>query len=82
MNVDRLATLHRLSCYHKVGCVEGSIAAFLLAMRKGASYENQNFAWFDYKYNEFIYVDRIVVSSSFRGMSLGSFLYEDLFRYA
>jgi uncharacterized protein len=82
MNVDRLATLHRLSCYHKVGCVEGSVAAFLLAMRKGARYENENFAWFDCNYNEFIYVDRIVVSSSFRGMNLGSFLYEDLFRYA
>jgi predicted GNAT superfamily acetyltransferase len=47
----------------------------------GARYENENFAWFDRMYSHFIYVDRIVVSASFRGLRLGSFLYEDLFRY-
>jgi predicted GNAT superfamily acetyltransferase len=82
MDVDRLAALDQLSCYHKVGCVEGSVAAFLLAMCNGAPYENDNFAWFARKYTRFIYVDRVVVSSSFRSLSFGSFLYADLFRYA
>jgi predicted GNAT superfamily acetyltransferase len=46
MDVDRLAALDELSCYHKIGCVAGSVAAFLLAMCNGAPYENDNFAWF------------------------------------
>jgi uncharacterized protein len=82
MDVDRLATLDQLSCYHKVCWVEGSVAAFLLAMCNGAPYENDNFAWFARKYTRFIYVDRVVVSASFRGLSYGSSLYKDLFRYA
>jgi hypothetical protein len=82
MDAARLATLGNLACYHKVACVDGGVSAFLLAMCNGAAYENENFAWFARKYAQFIYVDRIVVSSAFRGLRLGSLLYEDLFRYA
>lgn len=82
MDAARLAVLANLSCYHKVASVNGSVAAFLLAMRDGAAYENENFAWFARKYPRFIYVDRIVVSPAFKGLRIGSLLYEDLFRYA
>lgn len=82
MDVARLQALNDLSCYHKVGCVDGHVAAFLLAMSNGAPYENDNFAWFAQRYARFLYVDRVVVSSAFRGLRLGSLLYEDLFRYA
>jgi uncharacterized protein len=82
MDAARLAALGSLACYHKVACVEGRVVAFLLAMRDGASYQNENFAWFADKYTHFIYVDRIVVSSAFKGLRIGSLLYEDLFRHA
>ena len=82
MDVARLATLHSLSCYHKVGCVDGGVAAFLLAMCSGAPYENDNFSWFARSFPRFIYIDRVVVSPAFRGLRLGSLLYEDLFRHA
>ena len=82
MDLARLAVLARLSCYHRVACAEGHVCAFLLAMRRGAAYENDNFNWFTRKYSDFIYVDRIVVSAASRGLRLGSLLYEDLFHYA
>jgi len=82
MDEDRLATLSKLSGYFKVACVDGSVSAFVLAMCSGAPYENENFSWFSRRYERFIYVDRIVVSSTSRGQRLGSLLYEDLFRYA
>jgi predicted GNAT superfamily acetyltransferase len=82
MDTARLAALDGFSCYHKVACVSGSVAAFLLAMRHGAPYPNENFAWFARRYTRFIYVDRIVVSPAFKGLRIGSLLYEDLFRYA
>jgi uncharacterized protein len=56
--------------------------AFLLAMCNGSLYKNANFEWFSKKYARFIYVDRVVVSSAFRGLRLGSLLYEDVFRHA
>ena len=82
MDAVRLATLGNLSCYFKVACVNGSVSAFILAMCSDAPYENDNFLWFARKYARFIYVDRVVVSSAFRGLRLGSLLYEGLFRYA
>ena len=82
MDARRVAALGKLSCYFKVACVNGSVSAFLLAVRSGAPYENENFSWFARKHTQFIYVDRVVVSSEFRGLRLGSLLYEDLFRYA
>jgi len=82
MDLARLNTLARLSCYHKVACFEERVLAFLLAMRRGAAYENDNFNWFTHKYADFIYVDRIVVSAAARNLRLGSLLYADLFHYA
>ena len=82
MDLNRLAALSDLSCYHKVGCVDSNVAAFLLAMCNSAPYENDNFKWFARRFTRFVYVDRIVVSAAFRGLHLGTALYEDLFRYA
>lgn len=82
MDAARLVTLANLSCYFKVACIDGAVSAFILAMGSGASYDNENFSWFARRYARFIYVDRVVVSVTSRGMRLGSLLYEDLFLYA
>lgn len=78
----RLTELDALSCYHNVACLDGIVAAFLLAMDNASPYKNDNFEWFSQRYTRFIYVDRIVVSSASRSLRLGSLLYEDLFRHA
>ena len=82
MDVAQLTALDQLSCYHTVACVDGRIGAFVLVMRAGARYENENFAWFTRRYADFLYVDRVVVAAPFRGLHLASLLYDDLFRYA
>jgi predicted GNAT superfamily acetyltransferase len=79
MDLARLRELDALSAYHKVICVDGRVAAFLLAMQQGAPYVNDNFAWFDSRYPDFLYIDRIVVSADQRGRGLGRLLYDDLF---
>ena len=79
MDVARLGELHRLAAYHKVACVDGEVAAFLLAMREDAPYRNDNFEWFRARFTHFLYVDRVVVAASSRGLRLGSLLYDDLF---
>ena len=82
MDQARLTLLDALACFHKVCVVEDRVAAFLLAMRDGAAYDNANFRWFSSRYPHFIYVDRIVVSGAFRGQRLGPMLYETLFDFA
>jgi predicted GNAT superfamily acetyltransferase len=82
MDRHRLRVLDRLSDYHKVSVVDGVVAAFLLAMREDAAYENENHAWFATRYRRFIYIDRIVVASRFAGRGIGRDLYEALFAHA
>jgi predicted GNAT superfamily acetyltransferase len=82
MDVVRLNTLADMASYHKVALVDGVVAAFLLAFREDAPYENANYEWFAARFPRFVYVDRIVVSSNYSGLKIGSLLYQDLFEYA
>lgn len=82
MDAERLRDLGGMASYHKVAVVDGRIAAFLLAMREGAPYQNDNYGWFAARFPRFLYVDRIVVSMELAGYKIGSRLYEDLFDYA
>ncbi len=82
MDLPRLESLAAMACYHKVYVVEDCIAAFLIALRDDAPYDNDNYKWFSSRLNNFVYVDRIVVAAEFAGIRIGSLLYEDLFSYA
>lgn len=82
MDADRTRELASLSAYHRVATLEGRVVAFLLAMRAGAEYRNDNFGWFASRYPDFLYVDRIVVDAAAQGHRLGSALYGDLFAFA
>ena len=59
-----------------------SVCAFLLAFREGSGHDSENYCWFNRHYNQFLYVDRIVVSKAHRGKQFGALLYADLFRFA
>jgi predicted GNAT superfamily acetyltransferase len=82
MDLERLRYLDQLSCYHNVAIINGQVVAFLLAMREGTTYPNDNFNWFATRLTSFLYVDRIVVDSNFSGMKIGSSLYQNMFEFA
>lgn len=82
MDEARLQHLDAIASYHKVVTVDGEVAAFLLAMKDGCGYINENFEWFAARLKTFLYVDRIVVGSSYQGLRLGTLLYKDMFNYA
>ena len=82
MDLQRLRTLDQLSAYHKVAVLDGRVAAFILAIRAGMPYANDNFAWFASRLDDFLYVDRIVVGADFSGLKIGSRLYQDMFAHA
>lgn len=82
MNADQLCRLLGFATYKKVLVQDDQIAGFLLAIRAGANYVNQNFDWFANRYNNFMYVDRIVIDHSFAGRGLGRIFYTDMFSFA
>jgi uncharacterized protein len=82
MDEARLRHLDAIASYHRVATVDGEVAAFLLAMKDGCGYLNENFEWFSARFKTFLYVDRIVVGRAWRGLKLGTLLYDDMFNYA
>lgn len=56
--------------------------AFLLAFEKSANYDSPNFLWFRDRFDDFFYIDRVIVGRAHRRLGLGRLLYEDLFRRA
>ncbi|HED24256.1 MAG TPA: GNAT family N-acetyltransferase [Firmicutes bacterium] len=82
MDLERLKYLAALAAYHRVVETNARVVAFLLAMKDGAGYENDNFNWFSSRYERFLYVDRIVVDKRYHGRGIGTMLYKNLFVFA
>jgi predicted GNAT superfamily acetyltransferase len=57
---------------------EKGLQGFLLALRPGEAYASDNYRWFSAQYDEFAYVDRIVVDEACRSQGLGALLYRAL----
>ena len=82
MDAERIQQLHAMSSYHRVIVQDGQVVAFLLVLGPDCGYDSMNYQWFDQRYDEFSYIDRIVVKDGFRAQGLGTTLYEDLFAWA
>jgi predicted GNAT superfamily acetyltransferase len=78
----RLAALHAGAALHLVMEDGARVIAFLLALREGTAYDSPNYRWFAQRYERFLYVDRVVVSTAARGRGVGARLYEALFEFA
>jgi uncharacterized protein len=50
-------------------------AGFLLGMTPDAPYDSPNFAWFQERYERFLYVDRLAVGTAYRRRGVGAALY-------
>jgi len=82
MDEPRLRALAEAACYFRVIDVEGAVAGFLMAFRKGASYDGAIFQLFNERATDFVYIDRIVVGPEFRGQHIASRLYNDVAEFA
>jgi uncharacterized protein len=82
LDAGRLQRLHARAAYHRVVEHAGKIAAFLLGLREGTDYDSPNYRWFAQRYATFLYIDRIVVAGSARGLGFGAQLYDDIAAFA
>lgn len=82
MDLDGLRFLHSLACFHQVATIGGQVAGFLLTLREGTAYQSDNYLWFQSRYPQFIYIDRVVVGAEFAGQRVGSSLYRALLEFA
>jgi uncharacterized protein len=57
-------------------------AGFAIVLRPGAAYESLNYRWFSERYDDFVYVDRIVIAEDSRRSGLGRAFYGRIDEYA
>ena len=58
---------------------ETGLAGFVLCLLPGTRYGSLNYAWFNQKFQQFLYVDRIAVTAEHRSRKIGSSLYAKVF---
>jgi len=63
---------------HDVAVVadDSGILGFVVAFVPGSAYHSLNYRWFDTSFDDFVYVDRIVVVPEAQGRGVGRMLYE------
>jgi predicted GNAT superfamily acetyltransferase len=81
--LDEIRALYELSSYRMAALTDGGdLAGFALAMNPGADYDSENYVFFEGRFDNYLYIDRIVLADSARGLGFGSMLYQDLFDFA
>ena len=58
------------------------LLGFVICLLPGTNYASLNYSWFNKKYDEFIYVDRIAVSQTYRDQNIGSIIYQKVVDYS
>ena len=82
LSLSRLQSLHAEADYHRVLEIDDEVVGFLLAFREGTPYDSINYRWFVNQYEQFLYIDRVVVSAQHQGRGIGNKLYDDIFTHA
>jgi predicted GNAT superfamily acetyltransferase len=57
---------------------EEQVVGFVLAFAPGTSYDSENYRWFGKRYEDFYYLDRIVLDDAVRRLGLGRRVYAAL----
>jgi predicted GNAT superfamily acetyltransferase len=79
VDVAELADLVAHTSLALVAAHGATVAGFVLAVDPGASYESENYRFFESRGVPSLYIDRIVIDSAFRGGGLGRLLYGAVF---
>ena len=70
-------------CDFPLGAFDGDkLVGFVLCLLPGTRYASLNYAWFNERYDDFVYVDRIAVAQSHRNLKVGTLLYASVIEHA
>tara|TARA_B100001093_G_scaffold207737_1_gene199651 strand:+ start:726 stop:1205 length:480 start_codon:yes stop_codon:yes gene_type:complete len=61
---------------------QDTLRGYVLCLLPKTRYGSLNYAWFNQRYDSFLYVDRIAVDQKHRDRGIGSLLYQRVIEYA
>lgn len=74
--------LDHAAYFKAIDDAKGALMGFLIALRPGLKYASDNYRWFSSTYDNFYYIDRIVIAEEGRGQGFGGLLYRDVIKSA
>lgn len=77
LSLERLAWFAQEAEYFRVAEFDSQVAGFLVCLPPEAPYDSPNFRWLHARYRDFLYIDRVAVSSKFQRRGIASALYRD-----
>ena len=78
ITINDMTQFLEMADYFRIIKVKNDIAGFLIALMPGKDYHSPNYKWFEKRYSQFMYVDRIVIDPSFQSKGLGRAFYNNL----
>ena len=82
VNLQEMEKLLELSELSLGAFDDKKLLGFVLCLLPKTEYGSLNYAWFNQRYDQFIYVDRIAVARDSRNSGIGTLLYQQVFDYA
>ena len=79
---QEISTLLEISTLSLGEFRDEELIGFVICLSPGTDYGSLNYAWFNQRYDKFLYVDRIAVSIEFQNQKIGSILYEHVKKQA
>jgi predicted GNAT superfamily acetyltransferase len=76
LDSSKLARYRTMAAESLVVEVDSEVAAFAIGYGPGSEYESENYRWHAERFDDFFYLDRIVVGSDYRRRGLASALYD------
>ena len=73
---DEIIALLEFSSFSIGAYDNDNLLGFVICLPPATEYGSLNYAWFNHRYDRFLYVDRIAVSSDRRNQKIGSKLYK------
>ena len=74
----RLAELLAVADHASVIVHDGAFAGFVMTFASGSAYDGENFGWFTERFDQFCYLDRVVIDDAYRRRGLASAVYDEL----
>ena len=78
VSLTHMQYLFDRAIYFREATSGDNIAGFLIAFDKRSDYKSPNYLWFKKHYENFIYIDRIIIASTYRRRGIALALYKNL----
>lgn len=79
---DEISSLLGFATYSVGYFLKEELLGFVICMPPRTGYGSLNYAWFNERYEAFVYVDRIAVSQNYRNKNIGTQLYNHVVDFA